>query len=109
MSEIKAFFRHCPACGRRFEIRVVGKERVGLDAQTGDERVQTPGDVQASMRLAAGGTPFGGALLLAEDVPAMVNEEEFQYSYRCKHCGHQWSEVHSEYTPAEVAEGYKGD
>jgi len=24
--------------------------------------------------------------------PTIVDVEEFQYNYKCKHCGHEWSE-----------------
>ena len=24
--------------------------------------------------------------------PITIDVEEFQYAYRCKHCGHEWSE-----------------
>jgi hypothetical protein len=28
--------------------------------------------------------------------PVTVDTEEFRYAYRCKHCGHEWSEEHTE-------------
>jgi len=79
MSEIATVFRHCPSCGRRFEIRLIGKKMV-------DER-----------RVAEGRQFYHSDVLyyseLAENVPLTVDVKEFQYAYRCKHCGHQWVEI----------------
>ena len=47
--------------------------------------------------------------VLAEDAPVVVDIEEFQYTYRCKHCGHQWSEVRDTERKFEAPEGYTGD
>jgi len=34
MSVFKTFFRHCPSCGRRFEIRLGSKREVGDESET---------------------------------------------------------------------------
>ena len=38
----------------------------------------------------------GSPVLLVQESsrPIVVDVEEFQYSYKCKHCGHEWSEKH---------------
>ncbi|HVH14686.1 MAG TPA: hypothetical protein VNA15_03070 [Candidatus Angelobacter sp.] len=78
------FFRHCPGCGRRFHIKLVDKKMVHLD------REPIPGD--------PGGLSLsrGSPILLVQESsrPIVVDIEEFQYSYKCKHCGHEWSEKH---------------
>jgi hypothetical protein len=33
-------------------------------------------------------------LTVAEGHPITVDTEEFQYVYKCAHCGHEWSEKH---------------
>jgi DNA-directed RNA polymerase subunit RPC12/RpoP len=90
VSEIKAFFRHCPSCGRRFHIRLVRKEQVAGDTikeqLTSAEEEMGSGMMHANPTL----TP------LAEGRPVYVDIEEFDYTYKCTHCGHQWSEVHEE-------------
>ena len=35
-------------------------------------------------------------LPVGETEPAVVDVEEFQYAYKCKHCGHEWVEKHEE-------------
>jgi len=40
---------------------------------------------------------------------AIVDVEEFQYTYKCKACGHQWSEVREKEYSSEVPTGYTGD
>jgi DNA-directed RNA polymerase subunit RPC12/RpoP len=85
MSEIKEFFRHCPSCGRRFHIKLVSKEEIGEKKVTeyvAPEQVGT-GLIYASEKE----TPLEG------DAPIYVDVKEFQYTYKCTHCGHQWSEV----------------
>ena len=90
MSEVKAFFRHCPSCGRRFHIKIVRKELVAeetvKESLTAAEREMGYGSIHASQWI----TP------VAEGPPIYVDIEEFDYTYRCTHCGHQWSEVHEE-------------
>jgi len=48
-----------------------------------------------------GGKRFSGSgvgyspirTVLQEDVPTIVDVEEFRYEYKCKHCGVQWCEL----------------
>ena len=42
-----------------------------------------------------GGYP-GSYVLVGETQPAVIDVEEFQYAYKCKHCGHEWFEKHEE-------------
>jgi DNA-directed RNA polymerase subunit RPC12/RpoP len=88
------FLRHCPQCGRRFHITLVGKKLDHLDRET----VQTP------PRVAPGALGHGYPVSLAvtpelvveEGKPVTIDIEEFQYTYKCKHCGHEWYEKHAE-------------
>jgi DNA-directed RNA polymerase subunit RPC12/RpoP len=84
MSGIVTFFRHCPSCGRRFEIRLVKKE---LEKE--NSRVIVPNSPRAWG--SRGGT---AGIELREDEPLLIDVKEFNYSYRCGHCGHEWSEIH---------------
>jgi DNA-directed RNA polymerase subunit RPC12/RpoP len=83
MSEIETFFRRCPNCGRRFEIKLVGKKLV--DSQSISVSKPVLGDY------------FSGGpdsyLELSETEPVTIAVEKFQYAYKCKHCGHQWVEI----------------
>jgi DNA-directed RNA polymerase subunit RPC12/RpoP len=86
MSEIETFFRKCPNCGRRFEIRLVGKKMVE------SESIKETRPVNSDY---FGG--YGGSILeVGETEPTIVDVEKFQYAYRCKHCGHQWAEIKEE-------------
>ncbi|HEV2390692.1 MAG TPA: hypothetical protein VGS04_08215 [Nitrososphaerales archaeon] len=99
MSAIRTFFRHCPSCGRRFEIRLVKKEGLGSEELTEDLKQPVPADVG----IRAQGT------LVTEDTPSIVDIEEFQYTYRCKHCGHEWSEVRTTADTFAAPKGFTGD
>jgi DNA-directed RNA polymerase subunit RPC12/RpoP len=90
VSEFTSFFRRCPACGHRFEIRLERKERIAEEMTT----TSIPLAEERSAENLVGG-PFISPeepLLVGEGPPIMVRVEEFQYSYRCKHCGHEWHE-----------------
>jgi DNA-directed RNA polymerase subunit RPC12/RpoP len=82
MSEFKTFFRRCPNCGRRFEIHLLTKKLVG-------EKIIATNYERPSSFVSP---RYGAPLVVEENVPLSVDEQEFQYSYRCKHCGHQWIE-----------------
>ena len=78
MPEITTFFRHCPSCGRRFEIRLVGKKLV-------DEKQVRQTQFYHS------NVPYYNEL--TETMPLTIDIKEFQYAYKCRHCGHQWVEI----------------
>jgi predicted RNA-binding Zn-ribbon protein involved in translation (DUF1610 family) len=101
MSEVRAFFRHCPACGRRFEIRVVRKE-ARKDDSYASEMPRLDTDTTKAKALAP--------LLLNEaDEQVVVEEKELGYTYICKHCGHKWTELHEDIDVEPSPEGYTGD
>ena len=83
------FFRHCPECGRRFHIKLENKKLVNL------ERISKP---QTEAQLVPSGSGYGARMgvTVYEDKPIVVDVEEFQYAYKCGHCGHEWSEKHVE-------------
>ena len=97
MSEVGTFFRHCPSCGRRFEIRLVGKRSVGQE------------DIPQTEKRISHAYITPAPALLAEDAPVVVEIEEFQYTYKCKHCGHEWSEVRDTEHKFDAPKGYTGD
>jgi hypothetical protein len=103
--DIRTFFRHCPSCARRFEIRVVGKKLIDSKSIKETEKRLIP----------IGGSVPGGiyarqmVTMVQEDVPTIVEVDDFQYNYKCKHCGHEWSEVHETVHKVEGADGYPGD
>ncbi len=85
------FFRHCPGCGRRFHIKLVDKKLVEID--------RTRVESKSLANPLGGGLPQGTApavYVVEEGGPVMVDMEEFQYAYKCKHCGHMWTEMHVE-------------
>jgi hypothetical protein len=98
MPEVKTFFRHCPACGRRFEIRLVSKKLIGSERFVSKEEGLEP---------ESRGLPV--PLLLNEELPCLVDVDDFQYAYKCKHCGHEWSEVRSKSDIEPLDSGFTGD
>jgi DNA-directed RNA polymerase subunit RPC12/RpoP len=83
LSEIKTFFRRCPNCGKRFEIKLVGKKLVSSQS--------IPESLPPNQDFVAG---YAASYLeVGETEPAVIEVENFQYAYKCKHCGHQWVEI----------------
>jgi len=87
MSDIRTFFRHCPACGRRFEAKLVGRRP--LDEWRADEEGRRT-DVMPQSWKESVGAP--GAAVLERGPAVHIDVETFEYTYSCKHCGHRWSE-----------------
>jgi len=79
LAEVRTFFRHCPSCGRRFEIRLVNRKLVDSELVESN-RTQY--------------TPASALMVLESNVPMVTEVDDFRYTYKCKHCGHQWSEEH---------------
>jgi len=92
MSGFGEFFRHCPGCGRRFHIRLVSEKLVDERQVTGQVKESVPTTIAASSTYRYGGVPMP-PVTVEEDVPVTIDVEDFQYTYRCKHCGHVWSEI----------------
>jgi len=94
MSEVKDFFRICPACGRRFHIKLVSKTLV--DDRKDERMIRQNVAFQSAAASAGFGRMTMFPIVVTESVPVTVDVEDFQYSYKCGHCGHLWSEMHVE-------------
>ena len=99
MSVVQTFFRHCPSCGRRFEIRLVSKKLAGSE-----DYVDKENHLQTVPSIGPRRYPPLQAVM-EEGKPFTVDVEEFQYAYKCKHCGHEWSETRE----TERRSDYTGD
>ncbi len=88
MSEIRTFFRFCPACGRRFHIKLVSKKLVDLRRESVEVKRAVPLIGPRSPGYFASSMP----IIVQQGEPVTIDVEEFQYSFKCKHCGHEWSE-----------------
>ncbi len=109
MSEIKTFFRFCPSCGRRFHIKLTSKKIESTESHVGSGkaiRFMRGVTIKGPNFIPPGGFP---SVLLEEKVPMVFGEDEFQYSYKCKHCGREWSEMHEEDHETKAPPGYTGD
>ena len=100
--DVRTLFRHCPSCGRRFEIRLVKKESLGEEDVAGTER-------RAAGRYISPQFILPAPVPLTEDEPVVVDIEEFRYTYKCKHCGHEWTEAHETERKFDTPKGYTGD
>jgi hypothetical protein len=77
-------FRHFPECGRRFHIKLESKKLVNLERKTVAESSGPRRNISQFQ-----GSPV---LLVQEGRPIIADTEEFQYMYKCNHCGHEWIE-----------------
>jgi uncharacterized Zn finger protein len=102
MSEIKSFFRFCPACGRRFHIKLVSKTLTD-DKISSTEIKSLRTEMNPAYRVTLDNAPIAGTTIAVEEnIPVTVEEKDFQYTYKCKHCGHVWSEAHVEEKKAKT-------
>ena len=97
------FFRHCPSCGRRFEIRLEGKNLTSTERDTYPTTRAGTGSLTRMAAHSGLGNVKGDNQLVWDShvapeqrVQVTVERKEFQYAYECKHCGHQWIEKRSE-------------
>jgi hypothetical protein len=111
-NEIRTFFRTCPSCGRRFEIRLVSKKLISETTTSGEEESPSPTAMQDQVApmpdpiISSGSTsvyPTGYVLLNEGKQPMIIDTKEFSYSYKCHHCGHMWSEIHTEEKSSPVS------
>ena len=94
MSEVRTFFRFCPSCGKRFHIKLVARKLVDEKRESTVIRRTMPAPVPGTG--VYGGGSMGIPVILEEDEPVTIDEKDFQYTYKCKHCGHVWTEMHEE-------------
>jgi len=82
---MREFLRRCPACGRRFTVRLQTKKLTDVEHDT--ERIAH--DVVV---LARGGRDSRviPASVTYEDVP--IEREEFDVTFECHRCHHAWTE-----------------
>jgi hypothetical protein len=63
----RSMFRRCPSCKRLFQAEEVKREQLGNPYE-----VQVPG---------------------GRGIPKFVRVENFRITYKCKSCGHEWTDV----------------
>ena len=108
---MSTFFKKCPSCGRRFEVKHTGEtlEKTEIKTETitradalsrPTDPLSNPGYVTERESLSrsdhidiapggAGGT-VGGVAVGTEEVE--VEEKTFLEAYKCSHCGYSWTE-----------------
>lgn len=83
--EVAKLFRRCPNCGKRFQIRLTGKEVLDSEMIIEEQR-------QPFISEYFSPSPYE-YLQVNGSPPAIMEIEKFRYAYRCNHCGHRWSEI----------------
>ena len=89
MSEVRTFFRYCPACGKRFHIRLVNRKLVEETKETKVQKERATSSFNVGYKFQS---PV--PQVLEVDAPVVIEVEDFEYSYKCGHCGHVWTEIH---------------
>ncbi|MDA4121448.1 MAG: hypothetical protein OK404_03465 [Thaumarchaeota archaeon] len=93
MEDLQSFFRFCPSCGRRFHIKLVSKKLVEMTKEkTEMKQVQIIPRPFFGPMSTSQGTGVFNPVTVEQDVPIEIDRETFQYQYKCKHCGHEWTE-----------------
>lgn len=83
---MREFLRRCPACGRRFTVKLQTKKLV--DTERGTERIAHDVVVRSMDPRNPKVYPAG---VTYEDVP--IEREKFEVTFECHNCGHRWTET----------------
>jgi transposase-like protein len=90
---VPTLFKKCPSCGKRFEVEHTG-ESVDKKMETVTEEKMAS---TTSLMAANSGVPLPDAparIPPTTTVTETIEEDVYTESYRCKHCGHVWTEEH---------------
>jgi len=104
----RAFFKKCPNCGKRFEV-----ERTGESVEKAEELVPVEQAV-IPQTIVNGAAPIAVANTVANQPPVvknrtLVEEDQYTDSYKCKHCGYVWTEMHEKIKDLGQLEGIGPD
>jgi len=86
---VPTVFKKCPNCGKRFEVERTGKSVEKKTEVVEEEKTISPPSVVASYSRIS---PMQEAPHVMVDV--LIEEDEYTETYKCKHCGHVWTEKH---------------
>jgi len=98
-------FKKCPSCGRRFEVKHTGEVLLKSEKQT--ETIQTAHALSSPTNPYLGSgydqdrgevadstidIQPGNASVATGTEEVTVEEDTYQESYKCSHCGYEWTE-----------------
>jgi len=96
VSKLGTFLRTCPSCGNRFHVKLVDEKVLSDKKEVEHAGKGGPGIYYTASARQYGGAPRGVAgsppMGQQEKGIFIVERKEFEDSYKCGHCGHQWSE-----------------
>ncbi|MGD0395697.1 MAG: hypothetical protein ABSB26_02145 [Nitrososphaerales archaeon] len=100
MSRLGTLVRTCPSCGHRFHVKLTD-ERVLSDKRTTEPVGKDGMMINTGASSGIWGYPRGKVWSLTpggahEKETFTTVRKEFEDSFTCGHCGHQWSEKHTE-------------
>jgi DNA-directed RNA polymerase subunit RPC12/RpoP len=91
---VPTIFKKCPNCGKRFEVEHTGESVERKSEVVMEEKVISPASLLASPQ-----SPMLGPSVQSPPpvrVAESIEEDEYTETYKCKHCGHVWTEKHDE-------------
>lgn len=84
-------FKKCPMCGKRFEVEHTGESvEKKTDVVTEEKPVPTP-SLMAPVSLPDIPVKPPPTVTVAEQ----IEEDDYTETYKCRHCGHVWTEERS--------------
>jgi len=106
---MRMLFRRCPSCGRRFEVKLAAINEVERETESDQTNKPTGGSpkwavgsqIRGRQGATGGPTPVGTEYI--------ESSKKVAYTYRCEHCGHEWSDEKVESTESRSPAGYMGD
>jgi DNA-directed RNA polymerase subunit RPC12/RpoP len=94
---MSTFFKKCPSCGKRFEVKHTGEELAKSEVKTEDVNVNLSLNTPFQWSHEASTDTIDvepGALGPIAQGKRTIEKQEDTYTedYQCKHCGYRWKE-----------------
>jgi transcription elongation factor Elf1 len=94
---MSTFFKKCPSCGKRFEVKHTGEELEKSDVKSEEVSVNlslnTPFQWSHEAQTDEIEVEPGALGPIAHGKRTIeTGEDTYTETYRCEHCGHQWTE-----------------
>ena len=104
---MSTFFKKCPNCGKRFEVEHTVETVEKKEELLPEERTVFPVAGIASAYPIPVAEPPGLTTKVKEE--EIVEDDIYTETYKCKHCGHVWTEQREKIKHLGDIEGVEGD
>jgi DNA-directed RNA polymerase subunit RPC12/RpoP len=88
---VPTVFKKCPNCGKRFEVEHTGESVVKRTGVVTEEKPVSSASLTTLASPPDDPVELPPTVMVAEE----IEEDDYTETYKCKHCGHVWTEKHA--------------